>query len=351
MGSNVLALESSAIILAEVLGESEAGCDFWTPQGEFQNAHIAIGVGIQTDDAGNAEVEVSSFQLCEDPESGIFGPHQELPENLGPVSMGAGLDGFHAVELELPAPFEIEPDVNQVRLGVWGENELGETFFIDSTQPDNDAPIVLGFGGPEAISVPVSGIFALSILAGGLLLLGLVYYSRRSGKLLILLVAVSGGGLIAQSGGFQFDWDDPPLAESPAPDPDDGVHVRALFAKLVDLNDDPRLAFRLDMALEPDTLVVNASPDTLTLFAGGVEDAFVLEHNSADDTVSNITADLSGTALEGQVVVTENTCDELPPVSDCYLLFDPGEETVPRTEFYIQGDNMEPIVVAIEVID
>jgi hypothetical protein len=74
-------------------------------------------------------------------------------------------------------------------------------------------------------------------------------------------------------------------------------------------------------------------------------------NTSATVVATNVSADLTGTALHGNVTLTAHTCaGSLTPGSNCTLTFAPGATAVPPTSFPIQGDNTNTVNASITVI-
>lgn len=95
------------------------------------------------------------------------------------------------------------------------------------------------------------------------------------------------------------------------------------------------------------TISVSNSP--LTLTTNGSSDSLVITNNSLTETATNITSDFTGTALDGNVTETGNTCASVAPLASCYLTYTPGGTVVPQTNFTIQGSNTNAITAAIQI--
>ena len=81
--------------------------------------------------------------------------------------------------------------------------------------------------------------------------------------------------------------------------------------------------------------ITSGSPLSLTV--NGNAGSMVVRNDSSN-TLYNINANFSGTALEGKVSQTGSTCPEgLAPGSDCTLSFTPGSQNVSQTSFPITG--------------
>jgi len=100
--------------------------------------------------------------------------------------------------------------------------------------------------------------------------------------------------------------------------------------------------------LDPVSLSVTGSP--LALVADGAAKSITIKNASEKATVFDIEADFSGTALEGKVSETENTCSSVAPKASCTLTFAPGSSLVSLTKFAIQGSNTQSASASIEVV-
>lgn len=101
---------------------------------------------------------------------------------------------------------------------------------------------------------------------------------------------------------------------------------------------------------EPTTLaelMVIGSP--LTLNANGATGDLTIMNTSLTTTALNITADFVGTALDGNVTETSSTCATVLPATACTLIFTPGSNIVPLTDFSISGNNTNTVLAAIEI--
>ncbi len=95
------------------------------------------------------------------------------------------------------------------------------------------------------------------------------------------------------------------------------------------------------------TISVSNSP--LILTENGASGALIIYNASSTVTATNITSDFTGTALEGNVTETGNTCASVAPLSTCTLTYTPGSTVVAQTNFTIQGSNTDPVTAAIAV--
>lgn len=95
------------------------------------------------------------------------------------------------------------------------------------------------------------------------------------------------------------------------------------------------------------TIIVSGSP--LSLTANGPTGNLVITNTSSLYTAINITSDFSGTALQGNVTETGNTCNAVAPGDSCTLTYTPGNNLVSQTNFPIQGSNTNSATAAIEI--
>lgn len=77
----------------------------------------------------------------------------------------------------------------------------------------------------------------------------------------------------------------------------------------------------------------------LTLLTNGPSNSMTITNTSSSVTAVNINANFSGTALDGNVTETGNTCGTVLPGASCTLTFTPGATPVAETSFPIQGTN------------
>lgn len=86
------------------------------------------------------------------------------------------------------------------------------------------------------------------------------------------------------------------------------------------------------------SLVTNSSPGTMTI-----------KNVSSAVTAHNIASNFTGTALNGNVTETGNTCATVTPGQSCTLTFTPGGTVVPQTAFPIQGSNTNTVTGNISI--
>lgn len=94
---------------------------------------------------------------------------------------------------------------------------------------------------------------------------------------------------------------------------------------------------------------VEVSGSPLTLETSGASGNLTVTNNSPVLTVTDITSDFTGTALDGFVTETGNTCASLAPQQSCTLTFTPANTVVPATYFTITGDNAAVTYAQIEI--
>jgi hypothetical protein len=66
-------------------------------------------------------------------------------------------------------------------------------------------------------------------------------------------------------------------------------------------------------------------------------------------TAKNITSDFTGTALDGKITETGNTCASVAPQSSCTLTYTQGGNAVTQTSFPIKGSNTNIVTAAIQI--
>lgn len=86
----------------------------------------------------------------------------------------------------------------------------------------------------------------------------------------------------------------------------------------------------------------------LSIQRGGGEGSIVVTNNSSA-TALNIRSNFTGTALQGRVTETGNTCQSLAPNTTCLLTFRAGNNNVAQTNFSISGDNTNTATGAIRI--
>ncbi len=97
------------------------------------------------------------------------------------------------------------------------------------------------------------------------------------------------------------------------------------------------------------TGVISITNSPLTLIASGGTGILTITNTSATATVLNVASDFTGTALEGNVAETGNTCATIAPSASCTLTFTPGSSVVAATNFSIKGDNTNTATASIVI--
>lgn len=95
------------------------------------------------------------------------------------------------------------------------------------------------------------------------------------------------------------------------------------------------------------TITVSGSP--LTSTTNGPSSMLTINNTSLLVTATNITSDFTGTALDGNVTETGNTCASVAPQTSCTLTYTPGGSVVAQTDFTIQGSNTNALTAAIQI--
>jgi hypothetical protein len=113
----------------------------------------------------------------------------------------------------------------------------------------------------------------------------------------------------------------------------------------------PNAANILHVTLSPaktdGVIAVTSSPLTLTV--NGSNGQLTISNTSTQVTATNIVSNFKGTALDGTVTETGNTCANVLPGSSCTLTYTPGSTVVPKTNFTIRGTNTNALTAAIGI--
>jgi hypothetical protein len=99
----------------------------------------------------------------------------------------------------------------------------------------------------------------------------------------------------------------------------------------------------------PTTATLSVAGSPLQLEVNGPTDILTITNTSLSVTALNITSNFTGTALDGNVTETGNTCSSLPPSASCTLIYTPGNTVVPPTSFTIEGTNTTTETGSIEI--
>jgi hypothetical protein len=100
-------------------------------------------------------------------------------------------------------------------------------------------------------------------------------------------------------------------------------------------------------AITDATITIMVSP--LPLTTNGPTSTLTINNTSLIVTATNITSDFTGTALDGHVTETGNTCASLAPQSSCTLTYTPGSTATSQTSFPIKGPNTNIVTAAIQI--
>ena len=108
------------------------------------------------------------------------------------------------------------------------------------------------------------------------------------------------------------------------------------------------LAITQAPAITSATITVTGSP--LTLTTNGPTGTLTINNTSLIVAATNITSDFTGTALDGNVTQTGNTCaGSVAPQTSCTLTYTPGSTVVSQRDFTIQGSNTNAVTAAIQI--
>ena len=100
----------------------------------------------------------------------------------------------------------------------------------------------------------------------------------------------------------------------------------------------------------PATATITAAGTPLSLLAGsGAAGTLTITNQSTVLTATNISADLSGTPLQGAVTQDASGCAHVLPKASCTLSFTPRNTAVTLTHFPIHGGNTGQVGGAIEI--
>lgn len=100
---------------------------------------------------------------------------------------------------------------------------------------------------------------------------------------------------------------------------------------------------------DPGDVILTVSGTPLGLNVSGPTGSSTVTNTSSTITATDISSDFSGTALQGKVEETGNTCQILAPNSSCTLTFTPGADAVSATQYLIQGLNTSGVGAVIAV--
>ena len=100
-------------------------------------------------------------------------------------------------------------------------------------------------------------------------------------------------------------------------------------------------------AITDATITVTGSP--LTLTTDGPTGTLTINNTSLIVAATNVASSFTGTALDGRVTETGNTCASVAPQASCTLTYSPGNTVVSQTDFPIQGSNTNAVTAAIQI--
>lgn len=100
-------------------------------------------------------------------------------------------------------------------------------------------------------------------------------------------------------------------------------------------------------AITDATITVTGSP--LMLTTNGPTGTLTIHNTSLIVAATNITSNFTGTALDGNVTETGNTCASVAPQASCMLTYTPGSTVVTQTSFPIQASNTNAVTAAIQI--
>ena len=106
---------------------------------------------------------------------------------------------------------------------------------------------------------------------------------------------------------------------------------------------------RLTQAPPITDAVITETDSPLTLTLNGPTGQLTINNTSMEVAATNVASDFTGTALEGNVTETGNTCANVPPGGSCTLTYTPGDTLVEQTNFTIQGSNTNALTAAIAI--
>ena len=111
----------------------------------------------------------------------------------------------------------------------------------------------------------------------------------------------------------------------------------------------PTPAKQLAITLAPPvtTAILNISHSPLHLVQNGHPGFITVTNTSSELAATNVTANITGTALQSNVTVDDSNCQNIAPLASCNLIFTPGSNLVASTNFTIQGTNTTTGTAAI----
>jgi hypothetical protein len=113
----------------------------------------------------------------------------------------------------------------------------------------------------------------------------------------------------------------------------------------------PNAANILHVTLSPakTDVIIAVTSSPLTLTANGPNGQLIIKNTSTQVAATNIVSNFTGTALDGHITETGNTCANVPPGGSCILTYTPGNTVVSKTNFTIQGTNTNALTATITI--
>ena len=102
--------------------------------------------------------------------------------------------------------------------------------------------------------------------------------------------------------------------------------------------------------VSPTTAPISVAGSPLSITVDGSTGDLTVTNTSEFVTALDIESDFSGTALEGNILETGNTCSSVAPGADCTLTFTSGDTVLAATQFTILGSNTEPVSASVQIV-
>ena len=110
-------------------------------------------------------------------------------------------------------------------------------------------------------------------------------------------------------------------------------------------------ANNLDITRFPEKAVISSNTRSLQLTVDGTPQSITITNRSYNVSAQNINAILAGTSLEGNVVVTANTCQNVAPRASCVITFSATQPVATSpVNVQIRGSNTNTISILISTI-
>lgn len=197
-----------------------------------------------------------------------------------------------------------------------------------------------------------------------------VSYNSFLGGCRLRLVNVSGAPSSAQLSAIRYDGTAIPISASPVVVPGNGLEEVDIcgnesIAAYGEVTLTPAAPERLTGELIRQSLGaaelrtplrersycladITLSNSPLSLEVAGVSGSIMVT-NTSEQTAVNLRPELNGTALDGNLTISGNTCSSVAPGNSCTIDFTPGTAAVPLTSFTIIGDNVKAVDAQIEI--